>query len=334
MNRRPLGRTGIEVSEVGLGTWELLGDVWGAKDDDRSLAALRAGLEAGATFVDTAADYGSGHVEDLLGRLLSAGAVGRDDVVLATKVRPECMVWAPPPERPIHEFFRPAWIRAECEASLRRLRTDHVDVLYLHTWSRSWGHEDDWYAEMARLKEEGKIRAVGISVPDLGVADANVAVARGQVDVVQCVYSVFQQEPESSLFPLAARFGVGVVARSPFSSGALVQRWTPGMQFPEGDWRASWPQEVQRDWVAEQARMAALVDGVVATSELDRPSFCLRFVLDSPSVASVIPGSADPDHVRANAGASGRAPVAPALRAQLGELWRQRRIRGVYNGSG
>jgi len=330
--RRPLGSTGIDVGEVGIGTWELAGDVWGPKDDATSLAALRAGLDAGANLIDTAADYGDGHVEELVGRLLAE--VPRDDVVVATKIRPECGVWAPRPELPIADFFRPAWIRSECEASLRRLGTDHVDVLFIHTWSRSWGHEDDWFDTMAALKAEGKIRAIGISVADEGASDANVAIARGQVEVVQAVYSVFQQEPEVTLFPLAERFGVGVVARSPFSSGVLVQEWTPGMAFPPGDWRATWPAEVKQDWLDEQIRMTDSVGEVVAGSGMDRPGFCLAYALGDARVSVVLPGSANPDHVRENAAASGRPGLDAATRQRVKDLWLARTIHGTYNGSG
>jgi len=331
VNRRVLGRTGIEVGEVGIGTWELSGDVWGPKDDDVSLAALRAGLDAGADLIDTAADYGNGHVEELIGRLLDDG-IARDRVVIATKVRPECMVWAPKPELSIADFFHPAWIRRECEASLRRLRTDYVDVLFLHTWSRSWGHEDAWFETMVALRDEGKIRAIGISVADEGAADANAPIAQGRVDVIQAVYSVFQQEPEFSLFPLAAKFATAVLARSVFSSGALVQQWTPGMEFPPGDWRATWPNDVKQHWIEEQIRMAAAVDEVVADSGLSRPEFCLAYALGDDRVSAVLPGSADPDHVRANAAAGGRLP--PELRARVNELWRARSVHGTYNGSG
>jgi len=327
---RPLGTTGIDVGEVGIGTWELSGDVWGAKDDARSLAAMRAGIDAGANLIDTAADYGQGHVEELVGAL----GVPRDQLVIATKVMPENLVWAPPPERPIAECFSPAWIRSQCEASLRRLGTDYVDVLLLHTWSRSWGHEDAWREAMAGLKAEGKIRAIGISVPDEGATDANVAIARGQVDVVQCVHSVFQQEPEVSLFPLAEKFGVGVMSRSPFSSGVLVQDWAKGMVFPAGDWRATWPQTVKDAWLDDQVAMTDAVKGLIASSGLDRPAFCLKYVLASPAVSAVIPGSADPAHVAANVAASSAPDLDEEIRRQLKALWVGRRIHGTYNGSG
>lgn len=334
MERRALGATGIEVAKIGIGTWELAGDVWGATDDATSLAAIRAGLDSGSNFIDTAADYGGGHVETLIGSLLEAGGVRRDDLVISTKVRPRCMRFAPPPGPAIAEFFPPAWIRAECEGSLRRLRTDYVDILFLHTWSRAWGHEDDWHAEMASLKEEGKIRAIGISVPDEGVGDANVPIARGQLDVIQCVYSVFQQEPAVTVFPLARRFGVGVVARSPFSSGALVQPWNPDTRFAPGDWRGSWPQQTKPDWLADQVRMADLVKDIIATSGLDKPEFCLRYVLANAAVSAVIPGSADPRHVRSNLAVSTAGGLDPRITARLGQLWAEGMIHGTYNGSG
>jgi aryl-alcohol dehydrogenase-like predicted oxidoreductase len=333
MRFRLLGRTGISVSEVGIGTWELAGDVWGAKQDDESARAILAGVDAGATLVDTAADYGEGHVEELLGSLFTSGRLRRDEIVLTTKVRPEGMQFAPPPEIPIDACFRPAWIRSECEASLRRLQTDRVDVLFLHTWSTAWAAEDAWYEEMVRLRDEGKIRAIGISVPDQGVAHANVAIAKEQVDVIQCVYSVFQQEPEHTLFPLARQHGVGILARSPFSSGALVQQWTPDTTFPEGDWRASWPQRTHPNWVADQARMAEVVGDVITRNGIAKPEFCLRYVLGDPTVSSVIPGSADPDHVRGNVMVSPAEPLDDAVRTELKELWVQRLIEGTYNGS-
>ena len=331
MNRRPLGTTGIEVGEIGIGTWELSGDVWGPAEEAVSLSALRAGLDAGANLIDTAADYGNGHVEELVGRLLQTGDIDREELVIATKVRPMNGVWTPPPETSIADAFPPSWIRSECEASLRRLGTDYVDVLFVHTWSTSWGHEDEWHGAMTALRDEGKIRAIGISVPDQGPADANVAIARGQVDVVQCVHSVVQQEPEWTLFPLAARFGVGIVARSPFSSGALVGDWSAGVEFAPGDWRATW---TGPDWAAEQARMATLVAEVVDGSGLSKHAFCLKYVLASPEVSVVIPGSANPDHVRANALAPAAGPpVSAEAFLRLRQLWAERRIHGTDNGS-
>lgn len=331
MKFRNLGSTGIRVSEIGLGTWEMSGNDWGPKDDHESLRAIQVGLDGGMNFVDTAADYGRGRAEQLIGRVLRTGCK-RGAVVIATKVPPENGVFAPAPEVPIADCFSPAWIRRECEGSLKRLATDHVDVLYLHTWSRAWAHETAWYEELEKLKSEGKIRASGISVSDEGVTDANVQIALRQVDVVQCVFSTFQQEPIYSILPLAAAHGTGVVARSPFSSGVIVQKWTTDMRFPEGDWRASWPHKIQPGWLEDQIAMAEKVKPALATNEMTVAQAALAFVLAQSAVSAVIPGSANPAHVAENAAASGC--VLPA--ATLGEvrrLWLDSDVHGTYNGS-
>jgi aryl-alcohol dehydrogenase-like predicted oxidoreductase len=332
MNYRQLGKTGIRVSEIGLGTWEMSGDVWGKKDDAVSLQALEVGLNAGANFIDTAAGYGSGHAEEVVGTVLARRSVKRDQVVISTKVKPECGQFAPPPEREIRDFYKPEWIRAECEASLKRLKTDYVDILFLHTWSRSWGHEIGWYDELTRLKKTGKIRSFGISIPDEGITDANVQVALGLVDVIQCVFNAFQQEPLYSLLPLASKYDVGVVARSPFSSGVIVQDWNPEMKFPEGDWRGSWPLDVKPGWLEDQVAMAEKVKPVLDDGGVGATKAALAFILASPEVSSVIPGSANPQHVAENMSASGSALPSATLR-QVRQLWLDRQIHGTYNGS-
>lgn len=332
MKYRPLGKTGISVSEVGLGTWELSGDVWGKKDDAVSLQALEAGLELGANFIDTAAGYGAGHVEELISGLLKRISKPRDTIVISTKVKPECGQFAPPPDKPVAEFYSPQWIEKQCDSSLKRLKTEYIDILFLHTWSRSWGHETAWHDALIRLKKAGKIRAFGISIPDEGITDANVQVALQLVDVIQCVFSPFQQEPLYSLLPLASKHGIGVVARSPFSSGAIVQHWTTDMQFPDGDWRASWPLSVKPGWLADQVSMAERLKPVLTEGGLGYAKGALAFILASAEVSTVIPGSANPTHVAENMKASdAKLPESVIQRVQ--QMWRERRISGTYNGS-
>jgi aryl-alcohol dehydrogenase-like predicted oxidoreductase len=333
MRSRTIGKTGIQVSEIGIGTWELSGDVWGPTEDSESILALKTGVDAGATFIDTAAGYGGGHVESLIGQFLRESCIDRSELVLSTKIKPQNGMFAPPPEIPISEAYDPRWIRRQCEESLGRLGTEYVDLLFMHTWSRSWGHETEWFGEMQRLKEEGKVRAIGISIPDEGITDANVHIATGRIDVVQCVYSAFQQEPEYSLFPLAEEFGVGVVARSPFSSGAIVQDWTPDTTFVEGDWRGSWPLKVKPGWLEDQAAMADQLRPILEATGVSRSCAALKYVLSCKSVSTVIPGSSNPRHVRENMQASDGSPLDVAVLARIRELWRERALHGTYNGS-
>ena len=333
MKSRALGRTGIQISEVGIGTWELSGDVWGAKDDRVSKRAIVAGIEQGANFVDTAADYGDGHVEELIGELISFRAIVRDSVVISTKVKPKNNRYAPPPHVRIEDAYQPSWIRQQLEASLTRLNTDYVDILFLHTWSAAWDNSDEWYVCLRALRDEGKIRAFGISLPDEGPSDANIHLEAGRVDVVQVVYNIFQQQPEDALFPLAREHCVGIIARSPFSSGVLVGEWTKNMSFPEGDWRGIWPLDVKPGWLEEQVEMANLVRPILDTTTLSPAVAALRFVLDNPDVTSVIPGSANPAHVRSNIAASSAPALDASTRGRLRGLWVNGRIRGTYNGS-
>ena len=333
VNCRKLGKTGIPVSEVGLGTWELSGDVWGAKDDHVSKCAILAGIERGASFLDTAADYGDGHVEELIGQLISCRMAIRHSLVIGTKVKPENNWFTPPPEVPIEDAYRPGWIREQLERSLSRLRTDYVDILFMHTWSPAWSDSDDWYLCLRALRDEGKVRAFGISVPDEMPTAANAHVEAGRVDVIQVVYNAFQQAPEHTLFPLARQRGVGIIARSPFSSGVLVEGWTRDMSFAEGDWRGRWPLHVKPGWLEEQVCMAHLVAPILDSTRLPRPVAALRFILDNPDVTSVIPGSANPEHVRTNVTAGSGYRLDAFAQRQLRDLWLRGRVHGTYNGS-
>ncbi|MBK9749685.1 MAG: aldo/keto reductase [Chloroflexi bacterium] len=331
MKYNKLGRTDLNLSEVGLGTWEISGDVWGKKDDAESLKAIHTALDLGVNYIDTAAGYGSGHSETLIGQVL--GERKADNVSVSTKILPKCLQWAPPPHKEIDEFFPPDWIVEQCEASLKRLNIERIGILFLHTWSRSWGHRTEWYEAMLKLKQQGKIQAIGISIPDEGIADANVHVEGGRVDVIQCVYNVFQQEPEHVLFPLARKHNVGIVARSPFSSGALTGHWTKEIQFSAEDWRGRWPKSIKDNWLEEQVEMSEAVRQVISHSGREMSEVAIRYVLDNPNVTSTIPGSANPKHVRANINVVSTPSLDKQIQTELRDLWLNGTIHGTYNGS-
>lgn len=329
-----LGKTALRLSEMGLGTWEMSGDVWGKKDDSKSIRAIHTALDAGINYIDTAAGYGSGHSEQVIGKALKERHEKGDNVVVSTKVLPKCMIWAPPPEKDIDEFFPPDWIVEQCEKSLRNLQIEQIGILFLHTWNSSWGHRIEWYETMHRLKEQGKIQAIGISIGDERVAEANVHIESERVDAIQCVYNVFQQEPEYNLFPLARKHRVGIIARSPFSSGALTGTWKKGMTFPEGDWRGRWPAGLGlKDWADEQVNMAEFVRPTLEGAGVPMSIAALKFVLMNPDITSVIPGSADHDHVKSNISAIFAPPLTEKAMKDLKQLWLDRKIHGTYNGS-
>lgn len=331
MIKRPLGKTGILLSEIGLGTWELSGDVYGKKDDKESIRAIQTALENGVNFIDTAAGYGKGHAEEVVGQAIREWKNG--EVVLSTKVKPKCGIFAPPPEKEIDDFYPPEWIRESCEASLQRLGRDHIDILFLHTWSKSWGHRTEWYDALVKLKKEGKICAFGISIPDEGVSDANIHVEAERVDVIQCVYNIFQQEPEYTLFPLAKKHGIGIIARSPFSSGALIGDWTKDKTFEEGDWRGIWPKSVKDRWLEEQVEMAEQVKTIFQSVNIPFSIGALKYILTNSVVSSVIPGSSKSEHVKSNVSVSAMPNLSEDIIKRLKLLWLERKIHGTYNGS-
>jgi aryl-alcohol dehydrogenase-like predicted oxidoreductase len=177
------------------------------------------------------------------------------------------------------------------------------------------------------------VRAIGISVPDEGASDANVHIATGHIDVIQTVYNVFQQEPEYTLFPICLEHEVGIIARSPFSSGAISQKWEKNHCFEEGDWRGLWPLEVKPGWLEDQASMGSVIQSLFDEHKVSWTTGALKYVLNSHAVSCVIPGSANPDHVKTNISVSDKSDISSELKSEIKKLWLDRTIHGTYNGS-
>lgn len=330
--KRTLGKTGLAVSPIALGTWQLGGDEWGGLSISDARQIIRNALDSGIDVIDTASDYGSGGAESLIGEVLrDMPSVARPHVV--TKVRPMSGLFAPPVEYEIASCFSKSWIKQECENSLRRLQTEQIGTLLLHTWSHGWDHTDEWHEAFEELKAEGKIRFCGLSVPDGSAREGNVPIALGQVDVIECCFNIFQQEPIYGLFPLAERMGTGIIARSPFSSGALASRWSLGTSFEPHDWRNYWPKEFHTDWVGEQAAMAELVHADAGRYGIELAAAALRFVLTFTGVSCVAMGLSKPSHLRRNLEAAAAGALPQSLVNTLLQRWITKDVKGVYNGS-
>jgi aryl-alcohol dehydrogenase-like predicted oxidoreductase len=323
---RILGKTDIVVSEVGLGTWQLAGDVWGKQSDAEYLNVIHTALDHGVNFLDTALDYGKGNSERLIGAALKQR---NQEVVIATKVPPKCQKWGPQVHEAIDDYFTPDWIVECCEKSLRNLQRDYIDILLLHTWSVAWAHCTAWYDAMQRLKQEGKIRVIGISVRDRRPHDANVHVEAERVDVIEVVYNLFEQEPDYTLFPLAQKHQTGIIARCPFSSGTLSEKWKHDMIFPADDWRGIWPPQ---GWLDEQIEMTSQIESVVKDISLTVRKAALKFILNNSAVSVVIPGSSNPVHVIENANVSDSSELPEEFYYHVRQLWTSGSVHGVYNG--
>lgn len=280
--RRVLGRTGIEVSEITVGTWAM-GSEWGHQDDEASVRALHRALDLGCTLLDTAQAYGDGRSERLIARVFRERG---EPVAVATKLPPKTRRWAPPPGTPIADVYPPAYIAAGAEVSLRNLGVDVIDVYQLHTWLADWNQTDDWYEAMDRLKRQGKIRAIGISVSDAQPAQANGSIAQGRVDTVQVVYNILYPAARTELFPVARAHDVGILARVPLASGALTGKFRSDTVFPPGDWRG---EKLTGDTLE---RMVEAVERVKAIVGTDTPLLtrALQFILADPEVSTVVTG--------------------------------------------
>ncbi len=238
MNKRTLGRTGLEVSEIGFGAWGIGGAQWIGATEDESLRALHRAVDLGLNFVDTALAYGKGESERIIGRLLKDR---RDaEILVATKIPPKNLVWPASPEVPVSAVFPAEHIARMCEKSLENLDVERIDLLQLHVWHDRFLDQDGWRDAFLGLKKAGKVRFLGISVSEHDADSALRAASSGLFDAMQILYNVFDQRPAERLLPLCREHGVGVLARVPFDEGGLTGTITPTTTFPDGDFRTDY----------------------------------------------------------------------------------------------
>ena len=294
MNYRKLGRTGLEVSEVGYGAWGIAGDAWLGAKDEESLRALNRAIDLGLNFIDTALAYGEGHSERLVGKVVA----GRDEAIrVATKVPPKNRIWPAPSGLHPDEVFPGDYVRECTEKSLENLGFDALDVQQFHVWQDEWLGEGDWQEAVEDLKREGKIRHFGVSINDHQPANAIKLIEAGLVDTVQVIYNVFDQSPEDELLPACLEHGVGVIVRVPFDEGALTGAITPETQFDEGDFRNDYFRDDRKRQVQERVR--ALVSELGVTED-EIAETALRYILSHPAVSTVIPGMRSVRNVERN----------------------------------
>lgn len=294
MHQRPLGRTGLQVTEIGYGAWGISGVQWIGAQDDESLTALRRYLDLGGNFIDTALAYGTGHSETLVGQV----AREREGVIVATKVPPKNRQWPADRGTTADEAFPGDHVIACTERSLANLGMDGVDVQQFHVWNDSWLGEGDWQDAVAQLKRDGKIRHFGISINDHQPDNAVAAVETGAVETVQVIYNVFDQAPQDRLLDACQANGVGVIVRVALDEGSLTGQITPETTFPEGDWRNTYFGGDRKAELQDHLR-AIEADLGISTGQL--PETALRFVLSHPAVSTVIVGMRSVRNVERNA---------------------------------
>ena len=311
MRYRSLGRTGIQLSDIGYGAWGVGGKQWLGGSDEESLVALRRALDLGVNFIDTALAYGDGHSEELVGQVVRS-APGK--VYVATKVPPKNRQWPARPGIGIDEVFPYDYVIRSTEESLRNLKLEAVDLQQFHVWNSEWTERDEWRRAFEDLKKSGKAHAVGVSL-NAGQPDSGLDLVRtGLVDAVQVVYNIFDQSPEAKLFPLTREKNVGVLARVPLDEGALTGAITEETVFEKGEFR---------DWYFRGDRKRQVVEHVNALRrdlkgvEGTLAEIALRFCVSHPAVSTVIPGMRKVRNVESSCTVSDLGPLSPDVLAIL-----------------
>jgi aryl-alcohol dehydrogenase-like predicted oxidoreductase len=313
MQYRHFGRTGWMVSEIGYGMWGMGG--WTGSDDEQSLASLQLAVDLGCNFFDTAWAYGDGHSESLLGRLVRANA---EKIYTATKVPPKNQKWPSRREFSLEDCYPPDHIERYVQSSLKNAGLDSFDLIQLHTWEDSWLQDDRWYHKLDDLRSQGLIHAIGISLNRWEPWNGVLAVRSGLIDAVQVIYNIFDQNPEDELFPACRQMDVAVIARVPFDEGTLTGNLTLESSWPKGDWRNTYfVKENLKSSVEHAERLKPLVP-----QDMSMPKMALRFILNEPTVSTIIPGMRKPRHVKANIACSDAGPLPEELHHKLrGHRW-------------
>lgn len=287
-----LGSTGMQITRVGFGAWAIGGGQWqfgwGPQDDEESIATIRHAVDLGVNWIDTAAAYGFGRSEEVVGRALQ-GMAHRPYVFT------KCSLLEGPGRTVRHSLRRDS-IRREAEASLRRLGLDAIDLYQIH-WPVPDGDIEEGFRTLAELREEGLVRHIGVSNFDVGQMRRVSAIA--PVETLQPPYSLIEREVEREILPHAEREGIGVIAYSPMGSGLLTGRMTRERidGLPEDDWRkhdARFSEPLLSGHLAAAERVRALAERL----RVAPGAVAIAWTLANPAVDGAIVGLRRPEQVQ------------------------------------
>ena len=293
----PLGRTDMRLTRAGFGAWAIGGGdwafAWGDQDDSESIAAIRHAVESGINWIDTAAVYGLGHSEEVVAAAL-AGLPEADRPYVFTKGG---LVWDPASRTAApRRVGAPASIRAEVEASLRRLRVERIDLYQLHWPAGDGTPVEEYWQVFIDLKREGKIRAAGLS--NHGVSQLEAAEKAGPVDAIQPPFNLIHRETADDLLPWAREHQAGVIVYSPMASGLLTGAFTAARAagLPRGDWRAGHPDFTDPALSANLA-LADALRPVAERHGVTPAAVAVAWTLTFPGVTGAIVGARSPRQV-------------------------------------
>ncbi len=294
---RPLGSSGFDITTLGFGAWAAGGGGWsfgwGTQDDEASLEAMRRAVDGGVNWIDTAAVYGLGHSEEVVGRLLQELAPG-DRPLVFTKCG---LVWDDRDRMKVSlRNLQPDSIARECEASLRRLKVDSIDLYQFHWPDESGTPMEDSWAAMVRLLEQGKVRAIGVS--NFGVPLLEQCEAVRHVDSLQPPFSPIKRDAAAAQIPWCAAHGTGVICYSPMQSGILTDSFSAARvaRFAEDDWRRR-GLEFKSPQLERNIALRDALRPIAARHATTVSAVAIAWVLSWPGVSGAIVGARSADQV-------------------------------------
>ncbi|WP_046225623.1 aldo/keto reductase [Paenibacillus dauci] len=327
MNNRPLGKTGLQVSEVSFGTWAI-GGSWGQTDEAESLRALDKAMDEGVNFFDTADVYGDGKSE----RLLARATKGKEDRIhIATKFCRQGDISDP-------HTYSEQQVRKWCEDSLQRLERETIDLYQIHCAPFEILQQGAVFEVLDKLQQEGKIRAYGVSVET--VEEGLFCLEQSGVQALQIIFNIFRQKPIAELLPRAAEREVGLLVRLPLASGLLTGKFSADTQFEAEDHR-NFNQNGEAFNVGETFAGLPFRKGVELASQLDwiaegrgnMTRAALRWLLDHEQITAVIPGFKNVRQVEDNLGVLSAKPFSAEEHERLRRFYNEQiheHIRGAY----
>ncbi|KUM43513.1 aldo/keto reductase [Pseudomonas sp. EpS/L25] len=328
MQQKPLGNSGFSISPLGLGTWAIAGPGWefgwGEQDDTDSLATLEYALERGVNWIDTAAVYGLGHAEELVGQLLRRIPASRRPLVFTKG----SLVWESTTGKISHSLA-PLSLEREIEDSLRRLRVEVLDLYQIHWPAFPPGGSDEGLeaamAVLAKARDQGKIRAIGVS--NFSVAQLERCQAVTAIASLQPPYSALMRDIEADILPYCARAGIGVLAYSTLQSGLLSGTMTRERiaSLPDDDWRKSRSPDFQEPRLTSNLALVEGFRGIGERHGLTPAAVAIAWVLRQSAVTGAIVGARRPEQVDGliaaadfRLSAEELAQIAPLLPAGMG----------------
>jgi aryl-alcohol dehydrogenase-like predicted oxidoreductase len=327
MKQRTFNHSGVMVSEIGLGCWQLGGADWGKIDDKLAFNILGAAVDSGVNFFDTADVYGNGRSESLIGQFLRNR---RDRIFVATKLGRTSALYP--------DHYTEAGIVAATDASLKRLGVDALDLTQLHCVPTAVMRQGDIFDWLRNLKRQGKIRQFGASVESMD--EALLCLEQGGLASLQIIFNIFRQKPINTLFAKAKAKGVAIIVRLPLASGLLSGKLAKETRFPKEDHR-NYNKDGQFFNVGETfaglpyEKAIELADALkpLVPAGLTMAQMAQRWILDFDAVTVVIPGASRPGQVSENVSVSDLPPLGAELHASLRTFYEQRvskHIRGPY----